>query len=640
MITYTPFAALKVSADNVRTYDPATDEKLDVLIASILAVGLIAPLCIDSGDLIVAGQRRYHAIKQIRTEHKLFDEVPTIRIPDELATDISLAENYAREQLGTVDLYDAFAKVKAAHPERTDEQIGAMFGYDGARVKRIMRLALLHPDIMAAWRDGQLDEKQAQAFAAEPDIDKQRSAFETVMSNPNSWQRGAYEIKRALKFSEHEDRKRLERVGVAAYEAAGGTLTRDLFTSDVRIDDTALLLRLATEKEAAELLAFASSIRRPGVKVPKDATAEEAMALNNVTIGDYENMDWSNRVTPKAVMTKAQEKKRAELVAAKEAVESDGTEEDYDAATDALDAFDEALPTTVEGTDPIIVCEGHGSFYVWRAEAPAAIQFGDDGEPLDLSEQIAARTDGRVDHAAIAKQEGLTKDGYVAMQAVALASRVAVMESGDVANLWTFLQIRERGDYHTFHNRDSAIVKAGPADLNTKQRELLRDVVMTPAANGASTFDPGELLEVIHDKDIVKAWDAWNMLPTDARQHAMDWVMVTQFMPAVSTYNPSAVNPIFAAVAAEVAQQHVNCTEGVERNEAFFELFSHKRRQRIFEEVGLAHIGRPLKKDTSAKMLALLFSITSADDETAKLHGIDADSIAAMFSWEPEGFRA
>lgn len=635
-----PFADLFVSPRNTRPYDPAADAQLPALAANIAAVGLLQPLGVLADNGIIFGQRRYHAIALLREQGlDLFDVVQVVVIPDELAEDVSLAENYMRQQFTTVQLYDAFEAVRRAHPERSIAAIGAQFGYDEARTTRIMRLAGLHPDIMAAWRDGTLDEKQAQAFAAEPDTDKQASAFATVMENPSHWQREPSAIKKALKFSEYEDKKRLEKVGIEAYQAAGGTLTKDLFTSDVRIDDTALLLRLATEHDAATLLFHAAAIRRPGVKVPKDATAEEAMQLNNVVIGSYEDINWSNRVTPSAVMTKAQEKKRAELVAAQEAA-NDDDEEAYDMATDALEAFDEALPQMVDGTEQLMVCMGHGSIYVSRVDAPAAIQFGDDGEPLDLSEQIAARSDGRVDYSEVAKTEGLTKDGFVAMQAIALASRVSVMESGDVANLWTFLQVRERGDYMTFSNRDGAIDKAKPAELNTKQRELLRDVKMNPSANGAATFDAGELPQSIHDKDIVAAWDEWNKLTTETRQWAMDWIMVTQFMPTTSTYNPSAASPIFAAVAAEVAQQHVNSTEGVERDEQFFELFSHKRRQRIFEEVGLGHIGRPLKKDTSAKMLALLFSITSAEDETAKLHGIDADSIAAMFSWEPEGFRA
>lgn len=90
------------------------------------------------------------------------------------------------------------------------------------------------------------------AFTITQDYARQEQVWEAVR---NSWSKEPYQIRRLLtEKAVTTGDKRVLFVGMEAYEAAGGTMLRDLFQADGGgwLQDVALLDRLATDKRQAE----------------------------------------------------------------------------------------------------------------------------------------------------------------------------------------------------------------------------------------------------------------------------------------------------------------------------------------------------------------------------------------------------
>lgn len=156
-----PLADLTLSKLNVRRHGA---KDIDNLAASIAALGLIQPVLVRAhGDRfeIVAGQRRYMAIKKLNAEgaHDT-DTVPCVVMDaadDAAAIESSLAENVARLPIDEVDQYEAFAALKKQG--LADFDIAAHFAISEQVVKRRLAIAHLHPDIRRLYRAGEIDAK-------------------------------------------------------------------------------------------------------------------------------------------------------------------------------------------------------------------------------------------------------------------------------------------------------------------------------------------------------------------------------------------------------------------------------------------------------------------------------------------------
>ena len=160
-----PLANLKLSKLNVRRHGP---KDIDGLAASIAALGLIQPLLVrDNGDgfEIVAGQRRYLAMKKLNGDGAPeTDTLPCLVMAagpdgneDAAAIERSLAENVARLPMDEVDQYEAFAALKKTGLD--DSQIAAHFAISEQVVRRRLAIAGLHPDIRRLYRAGDIDAK-------------------------------------------------------------------------------------------------------------------------------------------------------------------------------------------------------------------------------------------------------------------------------------------------------------------------------------------------------------------------------------------------------------------------------------------------------------------------------------------------
>ncbi|MDP1691905.1 MAG: chromosome partitioning protein ParB [Burkholderiaceae bacterium] len=145
------------------------------------------------------------------------------------------------------DEYLAFAKlIDAGKPV---EDVAAAFGVTPLVVKRRMKLAAVSPRLMAQFREGQIGLDCLMVLASCDDHARQ----EQVWTGMPSWNRRPDYLRQLLTQGEIEsDTDPVARyVTLKAYEKAGGTLRRDLFSDDDRkayLLDAALLDSLATDK--------------------------------------------------------------------------------------------------------------------------------------------------------------------------------------------------------------------------------------------------------------------------------------------------------------------------------------------------------------------------------------------------------
>jgi ParB family transcriptional regulator, chromosome partitioning protein len=256
-LVFVPLAKLKKSPKNVRKV-PHTKAEIRSLAASIAAVGMIqypvvepevGPRGKPTGFYLVnAGEgRRLAQLLRVKAKEIKADE-PILCVLDteHNATEISLAENAVRCDMHPADQYEAFAKL---HNEdgMSAEDIAARFGVTATVVRQRLKLAAVSPKLIALYRKGEMNLDQLSAFAITDDHERQ----ERVWSELPRFQRSRESILRALSEGQvRSDDKRALFVGPKAYEAAGGTIIRDLFDADGGgfFADAELLSRLAREK--------------------------------------------------------------------------------------------------------------------------------------------------------------------------------------------------------------------------------------------------------------------------------------------------------------------------------------------------------------------------------------------------------
>lgn len=229
---------LRLSPLNVRKVKPT---QIEAMAANIEAHGVLQNLigyAEDGKVLVCAGGRRYRALKLLQKNKKITGtyEVPVdVRTKAE-AVELSLSENSQREDMHPADAVLAYRALVDGGKEVED--VAAIYGVSPAHVRRILKLAALHPKIMKAFQKNDIGMKAAQAFAMCDDPDRQLEVFEHT--GDNEWQ-----IKRMLTEDKLTTKDRFFRVvGEDAYTEAGGTFTADLFGEDRYADDPELVMKL------------------------------------------------------------------------------------------------------------------------------------------------------------------------------------------------------------------------------------------------------------------------------------------------------------------------------------------------------------------------------------------------------------
>jgi len=247
-----PLCQLKPSKTNVRKTNRSAD--IEQLAASIQANGLLENLVVkqsENGDgesyEVVAGGRRLAALKLLAKRKKLDRDqrIPCLIVDADAAIEVSLAENFERLPLHPADQCDAFLALQRAG--RAPEDIASRFGITIRFVEQRLKLASISPKLVADFRAGAMSLEQLTAFTVSDDW----AAQERVWSERSQDQVQASVIRRHLTVAlvdASDPRARF--VGVAAYEAAGGMIVRDLFDAEDGgyFQDSVLLDRLVSEK--------------------------------------------------------------------------------------------------------------------------------------------------------------------------------------------------------------------------------------------------------------------------------------------------------------------------------------------------------------------------------------------------------
>ena len=256
-----PLDKLVPSPANVRKTPPSAAEDAE-LKASIRARGLkqnlvVHPVAGEKGvHAVTAGGRRLKALQELAAEGVIPADfkVPCLVEEPEVAIETSLMENCIRAALSPADEFVAMAAL--IDRGETVEAVATRFGVSERHVRQRLRLGKLAPELLDAYRNGDISLDVVTAFTLGADHQAQLAVWHQLKDNSYI---PPYTVRRLLTQTAIPLDSDLGRfVGSAAYEAAGGAVTRDLFSGDDEgfMDDAALVRRLALEKleqKAAEL---------------------------------------------------------------------------------------------------------------------------------------------------------------------------------------------------------------------------------------------------------------------------------------------------------------------------------------------------------------------------------------------------
>jgi ParB family transcriptional regulator, chromosome partitioning protein len=252
-ILFVPLCKLK----NVRKL-PHRSADIQALAASIAALGMLqypvvepelGPKGKPTGDYLInagEGRRLAQLLRVKRKEIKADEPIRCILDTEHSATEISLAENAIRSDMHPADQYEAFATLHSEEG-KSAEDIAARFGVTAAVVRQRLKLGAVSPKLRALYRKGDMNLDQLSAFAITEDHERQ----ERVWKELPPFNRSRESILRALSEGQvRSDDRRAVFVGAKAYQAAGGSIIRDLFDAEGGgfFADAELLNRLASEK--------------------------------------------------------------------------------------------------------------------------------------------------------------------------------------------------------------------------------------------------------------------------------------------------------------------------------------------------------------------------------------------------------
>ena len=250
---------LALSPKNVRKTKPSAADDA-ALEASIAAHGLKQNLGVEVGAqdatkgdrfFVHAGGRRLKALQALCAKGVIDAayKVPCVIDDTDDAAEISLAENVVRAAMHPADEFEAFAALIGEGA--TEEEVAGRFGITVTHIRKRMKLALVAPEILDRYRNETITLETLMAFTLTDSHNRQREVFAAIEPNLGYGGSPAHLVRRQLTETRVSGNSRLARfVGVEAYEAAGGKLTRDLFSDEkgaqsVWFDDPGLLETLA-----------------------------------------------------------------------------------------------------------------------------------------------------------------------------------------------------------------------------------------------------------------------------------------------------------------------------------------------------------------------------------------------------------
>ena len=259
-----PLNKLVLSPTNVRKTPPSAAEDAE-LKASLKTRGLkqnlvVHPSADEKGvHAVTAGGRRLKALQELAAEGVIPVDykVPCLVEEPEEALETSLMENKIRAAMHPADEFVAMADlIDAGHPI---DAVAIRFGVSEKHVQQRLRLGKVAPELLDEFRAGAMTLEVMVAFTLSADHESQLAAWRQVKDQPHIT---AHAVRRLLtQGAVPVDSNLGTFIGMAAYEAAGGTVTCDLFSTrdEGFMDDAALVRRLAIEKLEAKAEELRSS---------------------------------------------------------------------------------------------------------------------------------------------------------------------------------------------------------------------------------------------------------------------------------------------------------------------------------------------------------------------------------------------
>lgn len=204
---------------------------------------------------IIDGGRRYRAMLELAKDGELKKDA---KIPvnifvagDAEAQDLALSANFPREALSPADEAIGFTRLRVSGMEVAD--IAAHYAVTPRLVQQRIAIGSLPKPILEALREGEIDIGTAQLFTAAP-AERALKLFKDLAKKKAL---SSYQVRKALEDgSISGDDRRCVFVGASAYEAAGGVISRDLFSDHESWNDPQLLDTLFEEKIAAQAQAL------------------------------------------------------------------------------------------------------------------------------------------------------------------------------------------------------------------------------------------------------------------------------------------------------------------------------------------------------------------------------------------------
>jgi len=364
-----PLERLVLGEANVRRVQ--RDDGIAELAALIESQGLLQRLAVvalpDGRYAVVAGGRRLRAMQLLVAEGRM-DAAQAVEcrcFASARAVEISLAENSGREAMHPADEMEAFRTL--IDGGLSVAQVAGRFGVAPLTVERRLRLARLASRFLAMYRADEIGPEELQALALTDD----HAAQEAVWDGLPVYERSAWALRRKLTEESCAGGSRLARfVGLAAYEARGGAVRRDLFAEDddddgVYLDDPVLLQVLAMEK----LRALAEEVRAEGWAWADCVTEGDGLALHR-----YGQASQQRRaMTPEeAAALAAMDAERDRLAEALETLEAQGDDPDAVDAQEEVDVEAEAqrLSSALDDLDDRIDA-AHAALLAWTPEQMA-----------------------------------------------------------------------------------------------------------------------------------------------------------------------------------------------------------------------------------------------------------------------------
>jgi len=154
-------------------------DTIEELSRSIDKVGLIQPILVqksDSGYEIIAGERRFRAVKNLG-----MDTIPAIiREDDKKSAEIALIENIQRENLNPIEEAYAYENIIKKY-EITQEQLSNIIGKSRSYIANLMRLLKLSDKIQDMMKEGLLSSGHARALLSISEKEVQYDIAKTIL---------------------------------------------------------------------------------------------------------------------------------------------------------------------------------------------------------------------------------------------------------------------------------------------------------------------------------------------------------------------------------------------------------------------------------------------------------------------------